>query len=165
MPTVLTSENIAKYTNGESKFNSIIDFSAVWCPPCQRMKPIFEEAEKFSKENSIDIEFLTCDVDDESDIAALFNIDQMPTVILLKEGKEVSRRIGEFKTLEKLMVFIGEHFDVFEESDCEDDDSTKLPSQTSTLTPAETNNQPTTLPEVIEQPPNVPDDVSNESDK
>lgn len=47
----------------------VIKFSAEWCGPCKRMKPIFEEVAK----EMTDIEFIDVDIDGD-DIVEQFNI-------------------------------------------------------------------------------------------
>lgn len=110
MPTDLTSTNYETHVNDKSNF--ILDFHATWCKPCLRMKPHFEKAESFVKSIGLDLKFLACDVDEAGDIAEKYNVEKMPTVLLYKDGKEVSKRIGEFKNDEQILTFIGAHFDV-----------------------------------------------------
>ena len=69
----------------------LLDFSAEWCPPCQQMKPVFEELEK---EFEGQIEFKRVDIDKEGDEAAKFKVMSIPTFVILKDGQEVGRKIG-----------------------------------------------------------------------
>jgi len=69
----------------------LLDFSAEWCPPCQQMKPVFEELEK---EFEGQIEFKRVDIDKEGDEAAKFKVMSIPTFVILKDGQEVSRKVG-----------------------------------------------------------------------
>lgn len=70
----------------------IMDFSAIWCPPCQQFKPIFEEAkDRYSGQ----IEFKTIDVDAEKELAQQFNITSIPAIVFIDaEGNEINRIIG-----------------------------------------------------------------------
>lgn len=71
---------------------TIIDFSAVWCPPCQKFKPIFEEA---SKDYAGKVEFKTIDVDENVEMAKKFNISSIPAIVFIdSNGKEVNRIVG-----------------------------------------------------------------------
>ena len=70
---------------------TFIDFFADWCGPCKIMAPVFEELEK---EYEGKVEFKKVDVEAESDEAAKFGVMSIPTFVILKEGKELSRKMG-----------------------------------------------------------------------
>lgn len=69
----------------------LLDFYADWCGPCQIMKPIFAEIEK-SYESKVT--FRSIDVEQEVEIARKFGVMSIPTFVLVKDDKEVSRKIG-----------------------------------------------------------------------
>ena len=69
----------------------LLDFSAEWCPPCQTMAPIFEEVEK---EFAGRVEFKKFDVDKSPTEAAKFKVLSVPTFVILKDGEEISRKVG-----------------------------------------------------------------------
>lgn len=79
----------------------ILYFTAEWCNPCQRTKPI---AEELHREGIINFEFI--DADSEIDMINKFQIKAVPTYILLEDGKEVKRMNGA-KTRENFLEFIG----------------------------------------------------------
>jgi thioredoxin 1 len=111
MPTILDSSNRKELLT--EKTNGIVDFHATWCKPCKAMKPFFEKAESFVKEElKLDFTFFTCDVDAAEDVAEEFHVEKMPTIILFKDGKIVTKRIGAFSNDEEILTFIGAHFDV-----------------------------------------------------
>lgn len=68
----------------------LIDFYADWCMPCQAIKPILE---KIEKETEI-IEIVKINVDRNKELVNLFGITSIPTLILIKDGKEIDRLIG-----------------------------------------------------------------------
>ncbi len=70
---------------------TFIDFYADWCGPCQIMKPTFAELEK---EYAGKIEFKKVDVETDSAMAAQYGIMSIPTFVILKDGKEVARKLG-----------------------------------------------------------------------
>jgi len=69
----------------------LIDLYAEWCPPCQTMAPIFEE---LKKDFAGRVEFRKIDVDKEAEKAAKFKVLSVPTFVILKDGQEVSRKVG-----------------------------------------------------------------------
>jgi thioredoxin len=69
----------------------LVDFSAVWCKPCQEMKPSIE---KLTVEMQKDFDIITVDVDDSEDIATAFEIQAMPTLLLFKSSKIIWKKVG-----------------------------------------------------------------------
>lgn len=74
-----------------SKGVVIVDFWATWCRPCLMQAPIFEEA---AKEMKGKVAFLKIDVDKAKNIASKYRISSIPTLIVFKDGKEVTRTMG-----------------------------------------------------------------------
>ncbi len=68
----------------------VLDFYADWCGPCQIVKPVFE---KVSKELNECI-FFRVDVEKNREQANAYAVRSIPTIIFLKDGKEVSRYLG-----------------------------------------------------------------------
>lgn len=69
----------------------MVDFTAVWCGPCQQMAPSIEKLKEELKE---DISIVKVDVDDQKDVAQKYRIEAMPTLVFIKNGKEVYREMG-----------------------------------------------------------------------
>ena len=65
----------------------LLAFFAEWCGPCKMLEPILKEVED-------DIEIVHINVDKEEDMAKEYNVMSIPTLILLKDGKEVERNVG-----------------------------------------------------------------------
>ncbi|MBE6668777.1 MAG: thioredoxin [Ruminococcaceae bacterium] len=68
----------------------IVDFFATWCGPCKMLAPILEKV----AEDNTDIEFYKVDVDKCDELAALYGIVSIPTLICFEKGEEVKRQIG-----------------------------------------------------------------------
>jgi len=79
---------------------NVLYFTADWCNPCKKVKPIVEEINKDSV-----IKFQIIDVDSEIEFAKRFEIMSVPTFILMDDGKEVARLIGA-QNKESLLDFI-----------------------------------------------------------
>lgn len=74
-----------------STFPYLIDFWAIWCPPCAMVAPVLEEiARDYDGKLSIG----KINVDNEIKTANEFVIQNIPTMIIFNQGKEVERIIG-----------------------------------------------------------------------
>ncbi len=83
----------------------LVDFFATWCGPCKMLSP---ELEKLAEKRS-DVTVLKVDVDEHGEIAALFNVRAVPTLILFKDGANISQSAG-FKPLASLEKFVDTAF-------------------------------------------------------
>ncbi len=84
---------------------AVIDFSAEWCGPCKMLAPVMEEV---SEEFSDSVSFYNIDVDENMDIAQMYKIVSIPTLILLKKGEKVDMQIG-FQPKDGVVSFIKSH--------------------------------------------------------
>jgi len=78
-------------------------FTADWCQPCKRTRPIVEE---LNRDQSV-AGFQIIDVDVNQDLVKNFGIKSVPTFILFDDGIEKNRITGG-QTREQLEVFINE---------------------------------------------------------
>lgn len=78
----------------------VLYFTAEWCNPCKRVRPI---AEELNRDGTIKIQFI--DADDNAELCRNFEIKAIPTFILIEDGKEL-RRINGARTKEQLEEFI-----------------------------------------------------------
>lgn len=69
----------------------VIDFWATWCGPCKMIAPTIEAlGEKYEGKALI----AKVDVDQAGAVAQQFGIMSIPTIVILKDGKEVDRKVG-----------------------------------------------------------------------
>ena len=69
----------------------LLDFWAPWCGPCKIMNPILDELEKeLGDKVSVD----KINVDENQEAASKYGVMSIPTYIVLKDDKEIGRKIG-----------------------------------------------------------------------
>ena len=84
-----------------SNATTLIDFWATWCGPCKMMAPIVEQ---YSEEHP-ELNVCKIDVDLNPNIARQFGIMSIPTLVVVKNGKETARSVGvqQKGSLDKLL--------------------------------------------------------------
>ena len=103
----LISNNNGKLTTNTP---TVIDFYAQWCQPCKISAPIVEElSEKYS-----DVTFYKVDVDQESNLAQLFNVRSIPTFIFINSSGESFSVIG-WSGQDKFIEYIDKNKKTIEE--------------------------------------------------
>ena len=75
----------------ESSIPVLVDFWASWCMPCRMLAPTIE---KLAEENKGKLKVCKLNTDENQNIAAQYGIQGIPTLIVFKEGKEISRTVG-----------------------------------------------------------------------
>ena len=68
----------------------LIDFWAEWCGPCRMMSPVIDEV----AETLSDVKVCKVNVDEASDLASMFGIESIPTLVVIKNGQTVNKSIG-----------------------------------------------------------------------
>lgn len=69
----------------------IVDFHALWCGPCKVQSPILKD---LASELGDKVRVIKIDVDQNNTIAAQYQIQIVPTLIVFKNGKQVWRQSG-----------------------------------------------------------------------
>jgi thioredoxin-like negative regulator of GroEL len=78
---------------------TVFYFTAEWCSPCKKTRPIVEDLKKEG------FQFQIIDADYEQLLVERFKIKSVPTFILFENEKEIKRITGA-QTKESLMEFI-----------------------------------------------------------
>ena len=89
MAKVITNTNFQETIAGDKPV--MIDFWATWCGPCRILSLTVDE---IAEEYADRITVAKCNVDDAEDIAMQFRIMSIPTLIFLKNGEVVDKRVG-----------------------------------------------------------------------
>ncbi len=83
---------------GASTFDStvatgihVVDFWAEWCGPCHTQAPILD---RLAQSSAGVFGVGKVNVDHEGDLADRFDISSIPTLVILKDGREVRRFVG-----------------------------------------------------------------------
>lgn len=78
--SVVDAENLA-----------VIDFWASWCGPCKMLAPaVAHLAEKYQGKALV----AKVNVDEEPELAQRFGVMSIPTLVFLKNGQEIDRKVG-----------------------------------------------------------------------
>jgi len=93
-----TSDNFEELAV-QSELPVMIDFWAPWCGPCRMLAPVIEQLAAELEGKAV---VGKIDVDEEPALAARFGVMSIPTVVVLKGGKEIGRSVG-FVPKEKLL--------------------------------------------------------------
>ena len=84
----LTKDNFEQTVNGNPIV--IVDFWASWCGPCRGFAPVFEKA----SEAHPDVVFAKVNSDEQQELAGVFNIRSIPTLMVFREKVILFQQAG-----------------------------------------------------------------------
>jgi len=94
-----TQQHLSTFT---STGDVILDFYADWCGPCNRMSPLIDSLAATMP----GFTFIKINRDFFLDLANIFNITSIPTLIFLRNGQEIGRYDGKPLTKHELAQLI-----------------------------------------------------------
>ncbi|MGI5950420.1 MAG: thioredoxin [Brooklawnia sp.] len=74
-----------------SKQLVLVDLWAPWCGPCRQVTPVLEQ---IANDNAGKLKLVKVNVDNAPHSARRFDARSIPTLVLLRNGKQVGRQIG-----------------------------------------------------------------------
>jgi len=89
-PLEITDQNF-KAEILDSEIPALVDFGAVWCPPCRALEPVIKD---LAGEYEARVKIGKLNVDNSRETAAQFGIMSVPTMIFFKMGQEIDRLVG-----------------------------------------------------------------------
>ena len=70
---------------------TLVDFYARWCGPCQMQAPIID---KIKADYGDKLNVLKVDVEHDRELATVYRVSAIPTLVLFKDGRTVWRASG-----------------------------------------------------------------------
>lgn len=94
---VMDYEANPKTWNFKGDKPAIIDFYATWCGPCKGMAPVVDSiAEKYAGK----IDVYKVDIDKQQELAAMFGIRSIPTLLFIPMNGKPNLHVGAMNTIE-----------------------------------------------------------------
>jgi thioredoxin 2 len=97
-PVTVTDANFADEVE-RSPLPVLLDMWAPWCGPCRMIAPIIEQ---LASELAGRVKVAKLNTDENPMIGSRFNVRSIPTLLVLKDGKEIDRLVGAFPKQEIL---------------------------------------------------------------
>lgn len=90
---IIENDNLDEI-NGDTCFH-LFYFTASWCGPCQKIKPIIDAISNSVSEDKLKI--CKIDVGDNTEIVEKYTVESIPALILFKNNEQIVRYSGSDK--------------------------------------------------------------------
>ena len=90
----------------EKAEQAIVVVHTEWCGFCKKFGPIFDEV---SQEHGKQYTFTKLDAQVNEELAKEFKVNGFPTILFMKQGKEIAREMG-YMSKEQFTAVIFKHF-------------------------------------------------------
>ena len=105
-PTIITDANFAEEVE-RSPLPVLLDMWAPWCGPCRMIAPIIEQ---LVGELAGRVKVGKLNTDENPMTGSRFNVRSIPTLLVLKDGREIDRLVGAVpkqEILRRLQTILG----------------------------------------------------------
>ena len=89
----------------KSKKPVLVDFFATWCMPCKMLAPVLENVSDMVGDSA---KVVKLDIDQNMPLAIQYGVMSVPTMVVVKGGKEVDRIIG-FRQPNQIVEVLKKH--------------------------------------------------------
>jgi thioredoxin 2 len=104
-PEVVTDANFAAQVE-QSPLPVLLDMWAAWCGPCRMIAPVLEQ---LAAELAGRVRVAKLNIDENPQTTARFDVRSVPTLLVMKDGREVDRLVGALpkqEIMRRLQAFI-----------------------------------------------------------
>lgn len=88
--TIITNDNFESEVINSDTI-ALVDFWAEWCGPCKQIIPTLED---IASDQDVNVKICKLNIDDHPEIPTKYGVRSIPTLMIFKQGKLVSTKVG-----------------------------------------------------------------------